>query len=40
MNVGGIPFASFPFGFWIVVGISVLLAIVSFIFMYKKQMFK
>ena len=40
MNVGGIPFASSPFGFWIVVGISVLLAIVSFIFMYKKQMFK
>ena len=40
MNVGGIPFAASPFGFWIVVGISVLLAIVSFIFMYKKQMFK
>ena len=40
MNVGGIPFAASPFGFWIVVGISVLLAIVSFIFMYKKQMFR
>lgn len=40
MNVGGIPFAASPFGFWIVVGISILLAIVSFIFMYKKQMFR
>ena len=40
MNVGGIPFASSPFGFWIILGISLVLATVSFLFMYKKQMFK
>ena len=40
MNVGGIPFATSPYGFWLVIGIAILLAIVSFIFMAKKKMFK
>ena len=40
MNVGGIPFATSSFGFWAVLGIAVLAAVVSFVFMYKKQMFR
>ena len=40
MNVGGIPFANSSFGFWAVLGIAVLAAVVSFVFMYKKQMFR
>ena len=40
MNVGGIPFADSPGGFWIVTGIAVLLALVSFIFMYRQKMFR
>lgn len=40
INVGGIPFASHPAGFWIVIGIAVVLAAVSFLFMAKKKMFK
>lgn len=40
MDVGGIPFATSSFGFWAVLGIAVLAAVVSFIFMYKKQMFR
>ena len=40
MNVGGIPFATSPYGFWLVIGIAILLAIISFIFMAKKKMFK
>lgn len=40
INVGGIPFAHNPAGFWIVIGIAVVLAAVAFLFMAKKKMFK
>ena len=40
MNVGGIPFAGNPFGFWLVLGVAVILAVIAFFFMYKKRMFK
>lgn len=40
MNVGGIPFATHPAGFWIVMGVALALSAVSFVFMAKKKMFK
>ena len=39
MNVA-VPFSQSSAGFWIVMGISVICALVAFIFMYKKRMFK
>lgn len=38
MNVGGIPAATYKFGFWIVGGISLILAAFLGIFLYKKKM--
>jgi len=40
MNVGGIPFATHPAGFWIVMAVALALSAVSFVFMAKKKMFK
>lgn len=40
MNVGGIPFAQSPAGFWIVLGIAAVLAVISVLFMAKKKMFR
>ncbi|MBR4080847.1 MAG: magnesium transporter CorA family protein, partial [Clostridia bacterium] len=39
MNVP-VPFAGNPAGFWLVLGISVILMIVSFLFMLKHKMFR
>lgn len=39
MNVP-VPFQNSPFGFWIVLGISVVVAGASFVLMYKKRMFR
>ena len=40
INTGGIPFADSPFGFWFVLGLSVLIALITFVFMYHKKMFR
>ena len=39
MNVPGLPFSGNPFGFWIVLGISIVLSCVTAIIMRKKKMF-
>ena len=39
MNVPGIPFEHHPFGFWIMVGVGVLIAIIAAIFLHIKKMF-
>lgn len=40
MNIkNGIPFENNPYGFWIVVGISVVISVISFLYLNKKKMF-
>ena len=39
MNVKGLPFADNPFGFWIVLGITGLIAFTSWFLLKKKDMF-
>lgn len=39
MNVGGIPFANSSIGFWIVLGIAMLVCVFAFSLLYKKKMF-
>ena len=40
MNVAGIPFANNPYGFWIVVGISLLLTLIAGAIIAKNKHFK
>ena len=39
MNVAGIPFADHPFGFWIIVGIALVITFIGGIALAKKKMF-
>ena len=39
MNVTGLPFADSPYGFLIVIGITVVISIIAWIIMHKKNMF-
>lgn len=38
MNVINLPFANSPYGFWITIGISALLALITYLYMKKKDM--
>ena len=40
MNVGGIPFANAPWGFWAVLGLAGVLSLVAFVLMLKKNLLK
>ncbi len=40
MNLPGIPFAGHPWGFWIVIAISVVVVIAVIIILWKRKMFK
>ena len=38
MNVG-VPFENAPFGFWMVLGISVVASVAAFVLLWRKKMF-
>ena len=40
MNVGGIPFAKHPYGFWIMVGICVASTVIAWILIARNKYFK
>ena len=39
MNTAGLPFANHPLGFWIVSGIALVISIIAYIILKKKDMF-
>ena len=39
MNVTGLPFENTPGGFWIVLGISLVVSMAAFVLLWRKKMF-